>query len=322
LTFYILFRLLKSWADVKFFIYFNIALTTAMAIYSCKQQWFGISNFELRWASADPIGYIRLFQGGLLRKWSTLSDPATSGILFSSVALQCIILLLREPGTRTKVLFAIAFIFNLLGMTYSGTRTATLMLMAGIAFYGIATFFEKKTIMFLVTAIGAFVVLMISPYSPPSITRMKSTFQGSKDASAAIRDYDRHQVQPYLHEHPMGGGIFTSGAEGPKYNPGHFLMDFQPDSGYMKVFAEQGWVGLIIMLVAYFLIISHALHNFYNASTPQLQNHSIALIILIFSLMVGQYSQFALYPYPQVISYLGALVFFMKIPALDQKNKN
>lgn len=82
LSLYILFNLLDSWKAVKFFIGFNIALTTLLAIYSCKQQWFGLAAFEMRWATASPAGYALLLQGGLLRKWFTLSDPATSGILF------------------------------------------------------------------------------------------------------------------------------------------------------------------------------------------------------------------------------------------------
>src|SRR5579871_198825 len=322
ISFYILFRLLDTWKTIKFFIFFNIILTTLLAIYACKQQWFGITSFEMRWATASPTGYTMLLQGGLLRKCSTLSDPATSGILFSSVSLQCMVLMLRLPSKKIKLWLGVALIFNLMAYAYSGTRTATLMLVAGIAFYSIATIYEKRTLIFLVTAVVAFVVLMIMPYSPPAIGRIRTTFQGNKDMSAAVREYNRHQVQPYLYQHPMGGGIFTCGIEGPKYNPGHFLVDFQPDSGYMKTLAEQGWLGLIILLVTYFMIISHVLHNFYRAKNPELVNHSIALIVLIFSLMVGQYSQFALGPFPQILSYLGSLVFLIKLPDLDNEEIN
>jgi len=322
ISFYILFRLLDTWKTIKFFIFFNIILTTLLAIYACKQQWFGITSFEMRWATASPTGYTMLLQGGLLRKWSTLSDPATSGILFSSVSLQCMVLMLRLPSKKIKLWLGVALIFNLMAYAYSGTRTATLMLVAGIAFYSIATIYEKRTLIFLVTAVVAFVVLMVMPYSPPAIGRIRTTFQGNKDMSAAVREYNRHQVQPYLYQHPMGGGIFTCGIEGPKYNPGHFLVDFQPDSGYMKTLAEQGWLGLIILLVTYFMIISHVLHNFYRAKNPELVNHSIALIVLIFSLMVGQYSQFALGPFPQILSYLGSLVFLIKLPDLDNEEIN
>jgi putative inorganic carbon (HCO3(-)) transporter len=321
-SFYIVFCLLRTWVTTKFFIYFSLILTTLLAIYSCKQQWFGITNFELRWATASPVGYRMLMQGGLLRKWSTLSDPATAGILFSSVSLQCMILLLRQPGIKNKIWLSVALIFNLLGYAYSGTRTATLMLVAGIAFYGISTIYEKRTLIFLVVSIGAFVTLMVMPFAPPAIGRIRSTFEGTKDPSAAVRDYDRHQVQPYLYEHPMGGGIYTSGQEGPKYNPGHFLQDFQPDSGYMKIFAEEGWIGLAVTLIMYFVILSYGLLNFYKAANPELQDHSIALITMIFSLMVGQYSQVAMGSAPGVFLYFGSLVFFLKMSHFDNKQIN
>jgi putative inorganic carbon (HCO3(-)) transporter len=320
-SFYILFTVLRSWKTIKYFIIFNIVLTTLLAMYACKQQWFGLTDFEWRWATASQRGYIMLLQGGLLRKWSTLSDPATSGILFASVSLQCIVLLLRWGSKKTKMLLGVALIFNLMAYAYSGTRTATLMIVAGIAFYCIATVYEQRTFIFLVTAVIAFVVLMFMPYSPPAIGRIRTTFQGTKDMSAAVREYDRHQIQPYLFKHPIGGGIFTCGMEGPKYNPGHYLMDFQPDSGYMKILAEQGMIGFAILLITYFMIMNYGLHNFYRTKNPELVSHSIALLTLMFSLMVGQYSQFALGPFPQILSYLGALVFLIKLPELDNNHQ-
>jgi hypothetical protein len=297
-------------------------LTTALAIYACKQQWFGITNFEMRWATASPTGYIMLLQGGLLRKWSTLSDPATSGILFSSVSLQLMILILRLKGVKIKIFLSIALIFNLMAYAYSGTRTATLMIIVGVVFYCITTIYERRTLIFFVVSTVSFITLMFMPFSPPSIGRIRSTFQGTKDMSAAVREYDRHQIQPYLYKHPMGGGIFTCGIEGPKYNPGHYLMSFQPDSGYMKTLAEQGMIGLAVLLVTYFMIMSNALKIFYRLKKPELMDHSIALIVMMFSLMVGQYSQFALGPFPQLLSYLGALVFLIKLPDLDNTDKS
>jgi putative inorganic carbon (HCO3(-)) transporter len=73
------------------------------------------------------------------------------------------------------------------------------------------------------------------------------------------------------------------------------------------------------LLITYFMILSHALRNFYKASNREFQNHSIALISMIFSLMVGQYSQLALGPYPQEMFYLGALVFFVKMPYFEKE---
>jgi putative inorganic carbon (hco3(-)) transporter len=318
LTFYVLLCLLHSWNTIRFFIIFNIVLATLMAVYSCKQQWFGLAGFETYWLTSSPRQYALSFQGGLLRKWSILSDAATAGVLFASVAIQSLILFFRTSEKKLKLLLGLAVMFNFLGFTFSGTRTATLMLVVGIAFYAICTFYERRTKIMLVLVISAFAFIMVSPYSPPSIMRIRSAFQGTKDPSAALRDINRHAVQPYLYRHPFGGGVFTCGVEGPKYNPGHPLMNFQPDGGYMKVFAEQGWVGLLVMISAFYLMMNYAIGRFYRTNNPEMQNHDIAISMMIFSLMVGQFSQITitnLLP----ISLLGSLAFLVKLPSIDTK---
>ncbi len=318
--FYISYALLNTWKATKYFINFSIILTTLLAVYACKQQWFGMATFEMNYIMRTKGQLELLLQGGLLRKFSTLSDPASTGILFSSVAVQCMILFLREANIKKRIWLAIAIIFNLLGYGYSGTRTATLMIVAGIAFYSIATLYELRTLIFVAGVIVAFTVLMTMPFNPPAIGRIRSTFTGTKDASALVRDINRHRVQPYLYKHPMGGGIFTAITEGPKYNPEHYLAGFPPDSGYMKVFAEQGWIGLTLLLISYFVIMQYGLNKFYKARDPEIQNQSIALLTMIFTLMVGQYSQFAMGIEPQIYFYLGTLIFFLKLPDYD-KNK-
>jgi putative inorganic carbon (hco3(-)) transporter len=317
--FYTCYALLNSWKAFKFFINFSIAFTTLLAMYACKQQWFGLADFEMNYLLSNKGVLDLLMQWGLLRKFSTLGDPASSGILFSSVAVQCLILFLRESKIQTRIWLGIAIIFNMLAYGYSGTRTATLMIVAGIAFYSIATIYEMRTVIFVGCAIIAFTVLMTMPFSPPSIGRIRSTFQGTKDASALVRDINRHRVQPYLYKHPMGGGIFTAITEGPKYNPGHYLSNFPPDSGYMKVFAEQGFIGLTILLISYFIIMRFGLNKFYAIRDPEIQNQCIALLTLIFTIMVGQYSQFAMGIEPQIYFYLGSLIFFLKLPDYDKK---
>jgi putative inorganic carbon (hco3(-)) transporter len=319
LFFYVAYALLSSWNKMRSFIYFGIVFTTLLAIYACKQQWFGYAQFEMNYIIRTRGLLQLLLQWGLLRKFSTLSDPSTSGILFSSVALQCIILFLRDPRRKMRIWLSVAIIFNMFAYGYSGTRTATLMIVAGIVFYSVATLYEKRTLVFVGCALAAFTVLMTMPFSPPSIGRIRSTFGGTKDASAIIRNTNRHKVQPYLYEHPMGGGIFTSITESEKYNPDHYLSTFPPDGGYMKVFAEQGWIGLALLLISYFIIMTYGLNNYYKAKNPEIQNHYIALLTLIFTLMVGQYSQLAMNMEPQVYFYLAALIFFIKLPNYDKK---
>src|SRR5262249_45755098 len=139
--------LLDSKSKIIFFVRFMIGLSSFAALYACKQQWFGYSGFELRWIGTGN-GYTLLLQGGMLRKFSFFSDPATSGILFASICMLCVILLFRSQNKKEKKWLGAALVVNLLGYSYSGTRTVTLMIIAGILLYCLSTINERKTLIF------------------------------------------------------------------------------------------------------------------------------------------------------------------------------
>jgi putative inorganic carbon (HCO3(-)) transporter len=315
--YYMCYCLLDSRARIIYFVRFMIVLSSVLALYACKQQWFGYAGFELRWIGTGN-GYSLLFQGGMLRKFSVFSDPATSGILFAGISILSVILLYRSDVKREKYWLGLALFINLLGYSYSGTRTATLMLIAGILMYCISTIYERRTMKFMLYSLLVFTVLMVMPYQNAITNRIRSTFEGTKDASAAIRDYNRHQVQPYIQAHPMGGGIFTSGGEGNKYNPGHYIEYLQADSGYLKTLAEQGPVGLVLQLIFYFIIMRLGYYRFYRARDPEIRTYYIGLLVMMFTLLVGQYAQMAISQYPIVLYFYAILVIFIKLADFDK----
>ncbi len=315
--YYICYLMFSSRERIIYFIRFMIASTTVFAMYACKQQWFGYAGFERRWIGTGN-GLTLLFQGGLLRKFSVFSDPSTSGILFASIAMLSLILLLRSNNKTEKRWLGLAFVFNLLGYSYSGTRTATLMVISGILIYCVATIYERRTAVFLVVCAIAFTLLMVIPFQSAVTNRIRSTFEGTKDASASVRDYDRHEVQPFIQAHPMGGGIFTSGFEGFKYNKGNYLEFLQPDSGYMKTIAEQGAIGLFLLLVFYFIIMRYGFHHFFRVKDPEIRTYYIGLLVMMFTLLVAQYSQMAITQYPVVFFFYATMVIFVKLADYDK----
>jgi len=314
--YYMCYCLLDSKEKIIYFVRFMICFTSILALYACKQQWFGYAAFEMRYIGTDGISL--LLQAGLLRKFSVFSDPSTSGILFASIAMLCIILYIRTTNKKEKIWLAIAAVTNLLGYSFSGTRTATLMILMGIILYCISTLYEKRTIIFMVVCAGFIFSLFVLPFQTPVTYRIKSTFEGTKDASASLRDFDRNQVQPYIQAHPLGGGIFTCGFEGPKYSKGHYLEYLQPDSGYMKTLAEQGEIGLAILLIFYFIVMRHGFHFFFRVKDPEIQNYYIGLLAMMFTLLVAQYSQMAIYQYPVTLYFYATLIIFIKLADFDK----
>jgi putative inorganic carbon (HCO3(-)) transporter len=315
--YFICYALLDSKKRIIYFVRFMIILSTVLSLYACKQQWFGYAKFELAWVGTGN-GYTLLFQGGMLRKFSVFSDPATSGILFASIVMLCTILFFRIRNEKEKFWLGLAWFINLLGYSYSGTRTATLMIVSGIIFYFITTISERRAWIFMFCSLIVFTGLMLMPRQNAIANRIRSTFQGTKDPSAAIRDYDRHEVQPYIQDHPMGGGIFTSGEEGNKYNQGHYLEFFQADSGYLKILAEQGSIGLSLVLIFYFTIMRIGLYHFFRAADPQIRTYYIGLLVMMFTLLVAQYSQMAISQYPIALYFYAILVIFIKLAEFDK----
>jgi putative inorganic carbon (HCO3(-)) transporter len=318
--YYVCYCMLDSKEKIIWFVRFMIGLSTVLALYACKQQYFGYAGFELRWIGTGN-GYSLLFQGGMLRKFSVFSDPATSGILFACISVLSVILLFRSTVKKEKYWLGAALFINLLGYSYSGTRTATLMVISGILFYCLSTIYERRTVIFLLYSVLVFTVLMVMPYQNAVTGRIRSTFEGTKDASAAIRDYDRHEVQPYIQGHPLGGGIFTSGGEGNKYNRGHYLEYLQADSGYMKTLAEQGPIGLALLLLFYFIIMRHGFRHFYKARDPVIRTYYIGLLVMMFTLLVAQYAQMAISQYPIVLYFYATLVIFIKLADFDKPDQ-
>lgn len=321
LFYYISFLMLDSLEKIRRFVKLWIILAVVVALWGIKQQWFGFTAYEDAWIHSDPNITILLFQGGMFRKFSLLPDPAAFGVMAASTSLFTLVLAIRTPlKKRKRLLFFITFL-QMVASSYSGTRTCNVMLIGGLASYIIFTLNERRTIIVLFSSIAIAVFLLFGPLqNSPVIFRIKTTFDGSKEPSNMVRDVNRHNIQPYIWQHPIGGGLNTCGEEGAAYYPGHRLAGYPPDSGYMKIMLEQGWVGLAIGITFYFFILYRGVTGFYDSKRQEIKTLYIAFTVCIFSLVVGQYSQLAISQYPEYLFYLATLVIFYKLKEYDKRN--
>ncbi len=321
LMFYYMTYLLIN-TEKKIFDFINcwLFISLFIALYGIKQQWLGFFEFEEQWIHASEQRFRLFFQTGFMRKFSILTDPAGFGVCMSSMGVFTLILGIRDQNKKRGVLLTLAGLIILLSSSYSGTRTANLMIAAGIIGYGVFTLNEKRTMSLMIVFFVATVFLLFGPFeNNPVVFRMKSTLEGGKDASASIRDVNRHSVQPYIRSHPLGGGINTCGNEGQVYNPSHFLANFPPDSGYMKILVEQGWIGYAIHMIFYFIVLKIGLDGFYKAKKPEIKNLYIAITVFLFILLVGEISQITNGGYPYSFFYYPLLVILYKLIDYDTK---
>lgn len=322
ILFYIItYRLINTAARFRYFLKFWLVMAFLGGAYACFQQWFGYLPMELQYIKNDPHEYAILLQGGTLRKYSFFDGVVTSGILCGSFSVIALILGISELNKgRKRLLFFMSFILAL-GMIYSGTRTTTIMLPSAIALYSLMSIRSKKT---LVTLFASFIVvafIMIAPINSPALNRMKSTFN-SEDKSLNVRDINRHNIQPYIYEHPLGGGVAASGVEGMRFNPSHPLAGFPPDSGLLKIALDMGWVGLVLTIMFYLAVLYTGIQYYFKIQNEEYRRYVIAIVCSLFCVVVTQYAQVSIGQIPNALFFYGVIALFKRLLEFDEKENS
>jgi hypothetical protein len=320
LFFVISYRLINTPERFRYFMKFWVVMSFIAAVYACTQQWFGFLPFELNYIKQDPHEYALLFQGGVVRKFSFLDGVVTFGNLAGSMAVLTTILALNEKDKKKKYRLAFAALILFLGMSYSGTRTTTIMMPSGIALYVLITLKNKATLMTLFITMLAVLFIIFAPIDNPTLNRMRSTFD-SKDESLGVRDINRKYIQPYIYAHPIGGGIATSGVEGERFNPTHTLAGFPPDSGLLKLAIEMGWIGLAITLILYLTILYQGIVYYFKMKNEEYKKYIVAITCALFSIIVTLYAQVSIGQIPNAFFFYAVMALFKRLMEFDEKER-
>ncbi len=295
-----------------------IALSLLAALYGLNQELFGFFPFEQGWLDANPTSRSLYFIGGVWRKFSIFSDPVTFSYNMVISAILCISVMTGPLKTGKKVvLFIIAFtcIFSML---FSGTRGAYVMVPVALGMLLILKF-NKKALIFGLLAGVIMAGLVFMPTSNQYIRRFQSAFSPEYDASFNIRKTNQKMIQPYILTHPIGGGLGATGTWGQRFSPNSFLANFPPDSGYVRVAVEIGWIGLFIFCALIFTILKVGITNYYKIKDPELKSYSLAMVLIVFALHIGNYPQEALVQYPTNILFSLVLALINTLLFLDKK---
>lgn len=310
------YRIINTPRRFRFFLKFWLIMAFVAALYGCYQQWFGYLPPERRYITRNPVLYGLLFQGGTLRKFSFLSDVVSFGVLSGSMAVLAIILGINTKKKKLRFGLFFAALIMLLGMVYSGTRTATLILPMGISLYLILTIRNKTTLITLFAFLMGALFILYAPIYNPTLQRIRSTFN-SENASLNVRDVNRHYIQPYIHDHPIGGGLATSGVAGRQYNPGHPLAGFPPDSGLLKIALELGWIGLGLTIVFYLAMLYQCIYYSFRIINPEYKIYAVGIACTLFSIMVTQYSQVSVGQIPGVFFFMSTISIVKRLREFD-----
>jgi putative inorganic carbon (hco3(-)) transporter len=302
---------------IKAFFLCWMLLATLSALYACYQEWVKIPNYVLSWIHATEERYRLIFIVGKYRKFSVLSDPSAFGNFMAISALAAMILAFKPNKALTRILLLGSVTLLLLAMGYSGTRTSYAMFLSGLVLYVLMTINNKRTLLFAVASSLIFVILIYGPiYGNATINRLRSTFN-TEDKSLNVRDINRNSIQGYIYEHPIGGGVMTTGDAGMKYNPNHRLAGFPTDSGLLKTALELGWIGLILELLLYVIALSICIRNFYKSNHEKIKYYYLIICTLLFCVAVGSYAQSIQTQIPLMTVFFPCLAFITRLKGTE-----
>ncbi|TDB59858.1 O-antigen ligase domain-containing protein [Arundinibacter roseus] len=320
LMYYIFMYHIRTVSFIRFLVKMWLVLAFIGAAYAFKQEYFGFSAAEQAWLNSDPLIADLLFINGHWRKYSIFSDPVSFSYNMVVSSLLCLGVLKAARQSWKKIVLLCLMGFYLFTMLFSGTRGAYVLIPAGFALFAILNL--NRTILIL-SIIGAvfFIGLIFVPTSNTTLYRFQSAFKPSNDDSFNLRSYNQKRIQPFIQSHPFGGGLGATGVWGQRFAPHSFLANFPPDSGYVRVAVELGWVGLFIFCMLMYTILKTGINNYYNIKNPELKAYCLAMTLIVYALNVGNYPQEALVQFPTSIFFYVAVALINCTYLLDQKEQ-
>ncbi|MBX2963571.1 MAG: O-antigen ligase family protein [Cyclobacteriaceae bacterium] len=318
---YIIFLQLFITVDaLRRFTFFWLSLAALVALYGIYQEIFGLTDFEWRWIYKVPDRIKLYFIWGSMRKFSFLSDPSAYGLFTAFGGLASLCLLFGQYRLPTKILFFGLAVIMFVAMSFSGTRTAYAMVAVGLLFLMLLNMNNAKVVMFSLVLVFCGAVVFFGPFYGSTINRIRSTFNPSEDASMSVRDVKRIGLQSYILSHPIGGGLNTTGGNGLRYSPGHPLAEgWDPDSGYLLTALETGWIGLIIFIISFFVVLLKGINSYFFVTDPIKKNYILVYIVPFLALSVAHFTQDAMYQKPVTLIVMATYAIVIRLsPTLNE----
>ncbi len=298
-TYFIFGYHIRSISFVRFILKLWICLAFFAALYAYKQEYIGFFDFEQEYLNNPKVRAL-LYIGGHWRKFSIFTEPVAFSYNMVTCSLLCITMLFGPFKTWKKVVLAFLALFFLEAMLFSGTRGAYVLIPVALILLCIVNF-SKKVFLFSLISGVILAFLIFVPTSNPGIRRFQSAFRPSEDASYNVRQINQKRIQPYIQKHPFGGGLGATGVWGKRFAPHSFLSKLPPDSGYVRVAVELGWIGLLLICTLMFIILTTGINNYFRIKDPELKTYCLAMTLIIFAYAVGNFPQEALVQFPSNI---------------------
>jgi putative inorganic carbon (HCO3(-)) transporter len=290
------------------------------ALYGIKQEFIGFSASEETWLHSDPEIAGLLFIAGHWRKFSIFSDPVAFAYNMNMSAIFCMALIAGKIPMWKKVILSVFIATFLMSMLYSGTRAANVLVPAALFLFAIINY-NKKVLLFSCLAAVFLVILINVPTGDPNLMRFQTAFRPNEDPSYKLRKFNQERIKPYIYSHPMGFGLGATGGWGKRFGNGSVVSQFQPDSGYIRVAVELGWVGLLIFCTLMFTVLRTGINNYYRIKDPELKTYCLGILLIVFAYNIANFPQEALVQFPSNVYFSMDIALLTVLYRLDKQKQ-
>ena len=296
------------------------ALALFAVFWVWKQQYIGLTQTEYGWLYYGPGQVTHLLQAGtLIRYWSIYGDAANYGIGIASTGVAFVIFGITAKLKKLRYFFLIVGGLCIWGTFPSGTRTATVCLLAGFMAYIFLSKSLKIAVPFTILfAFFAFILVFTNiGNGNQQIRRMRSAFD-KKDASANVRDINQATMRKYMKEAPWGIGIGMGMDNVPANNKYRIMAVIAPDSEYVFIWLRAGKIGLITFLITTaIMFIGACWIVFFTLNSPSLRGIGAGFCCAFVSQQLGGYGNQVLMQFPNCLVFYGGLTIVYVLPWIE-----
>lgn len=294
--------------------YFSIA----GFFWAWRQQTFGWDDTEWGWLMAE--GARTHLIGGSIRYFSFFTDAATFGCCMGASAVSFYIFAITTKLKKDKVLFAVAAIASTWAFFLSGTRTALMCFLVGVALYVILS--KSFKIAVPVTILGGifFFILAFTEIGQGNmqIRRMRSAFN-KNDASANVRDINKATLAKYLKDAPFGMGFNIDESTVPANHKYRIVLTTSNDSTYVFLWQRVGIVGAVLFAIVNGLILlGGCIIVFTKLNNKVCIGIASGFCCSFLAIHVGGYANHILLQYPNLFLFYGGMAIVYLLPDLEK----
>lgn len=248
---------LSTWNKRKYlthFIYLWFILSLLGTFKGIIQNTIGVDYAEKAWLDAGAATQHILF--GKLRVFSFYTDAGQFGASQAHTGVVALAASLSPKNSfKQRIFFIFTALMSFYGMMISGTRGAMAVPALGILTFLLLS--KRITILMLglMMMFGAYAFLKYTTIlqNVYAVRRMRSGLDPN-EPSLMVRHENQKKLAVYLKNRPFGGGIGSAGSWGLRFSPNTVLAQTPTDSWFVRIWAEEGIVGLYIHLAVLFYV--------------------------------------------------------------------